>query len=429
MPQASAAPAAKRVRTRTFATLAENPAYRRFYLGQGVSLIGTWLQDAAVAWIVFDMTGSERVSGIVSAAGVLPGVFVGLFAGALADRIAPRRMILMMQAAQMGLAFALAGLVASGSTSIWPLAVILAVTRICVTFEMPSRQVFLYHLVGRSSLMNAIALNSGLFNASRVLGPALAGICLDHFGHTSPFLINGASYLAAIGALLTITPVARDVRPNDQGSEVFRGLAYLKHDARVRTLFLLMGFFSVVGMGYMALAPAYASKVLHARTFGYSMLLCCGGAGATIGALVVASLGGMSHRERLVPAGMVLFGGSLAVAGWLPPLLVRHGLPTVGLMAASGCLLAAGFGALVFYAATQTLIQTSVPDDLRGRIMGVWMIVYSASVPLGSLWAGLLGQGGGVALVMEVSAALCVATAVFVVASGLLCLPSQRDVA
>jgi MFS family permease len=212
MPEATT-DAPPRVRSRTFATLADNPDYRRFYVGQGVSLVGTWLQDAAVSWIVYEMTGSEWMLGLVSASGTLPGMFVGLHAGALADRLPPKVMICAMQIAQMVLAFLLAALVFSGSVRIWQMALILALTRVCVTFEMPSRQVFLYDLVGKSSIMNAIALNSGLFNASKVVGPAIAGVILAKLGRTMCFTLNGASYLAAIAALMMIHRPAQAVVP------------------------------------------------------------------------------------------------------------------------------------------------------------------------------------------------------------------------
>jgi MFS family permease len=417
------APAADplRVRSRTFAALADNPAYRRFYLGQGVSLIGTWLQDAAVSWIVFEMTGSEWWLGVVSAAGVMPGLLVGLLAGALADRVVPRTMILAMQVAQMLLAFALAVLVGLGSVQIWHMIAILALARVCVTFEMPCRQVFLYELVGRRQMMNAIALNSGLFNASRVIGPALAGLFLARFGTTAPFVLNGVSYLAAIAALLTIR-VDRGPVPLESGgpADVLGGLAYLSRDRRLALLYVLMAFFGFVGMGYMALVPAYARLVVRTGAVGYSLLLSAGGLGATVGALGVASLGGLERKEDLVLAGMGIFATALAAAGILPGALVGSG-PAWGPQAVAAlCLCGTGFGAIVFYSSTQTLIQTTVPDHLRGRIMGVWMLVYSGSVPLGALWAGRLAQGGGVALVMELSAALCASAAMGVWMSGVL---------
>lgn len=404
------------VRSRTFAALAI-PDYRRYYVGQGVSLIGTWVQSAAVSWIVFDITHSSRMLGLVDAAGVLPGLFVGLIAGALADRVVPRTMILAMQVGQMLMAFLLAYLVGTGAVRIWQLALILAVTRVCVTFEMPSRQVFLYDLVGRSSLMNAIALNSGLFNASRVLGPALAGYCLAQFGRTACFVLNGASYLAAIAALLMIRAQHRPHHSETKGpAALLGGLAYLKRDRRLAALYVLMSFFGIVGMGYAALVPAYARLVVHTQAMGYSLLLASSGLGATAGALLVASLGGLKRKIVLVGGGMAIFALSLFAAGVLPGAVGRLGPQQAGLVVASVCLFGAGFGAIVFYSSTQTLIQTTVPDHLRGRIMGVWMIVYSGSVPLGSIWAGELALRHGVPLVMEVSAGLCLAVALGVLA-------------
>jgi MFS family permease len=359
--------------------------------------------------------------GVVEAAGIMPGLFVGLAAGALADRVVPRTMILVMQVGQMALAFALAWLVGMGVVEIWQMAAILALSRVCVTFEMPSRQVFLYDIVGRTSLPNAIALNSGLFNASRVLGPALAGLCLARFGRTSCFLLNGASYLAAIAALLCIR-VERRLRPAESRglAEVMGGFTYLQRDRRVRSLFLLMAFFGVVGMGYVALVPAYARRIVHTEALGYSLLLACSGVGATVGALVVASLGGLRRKETLVLSGMLIFAVFLSAAGVLPAWAGRVWSFPGALLAASACLFGAGFGAIVFYSATQTVIQTVVPDHLRGRIMGIWMIVYSGSVPLGALWAGELALSRGVTMVMEASAILCVAVAALVLASGVL---------
>jgi MFS family permease len=419
MPHASASEPA-RIRSRTFAALAI-PDYRRFYIGQGVSLIGTWLQSAAVSWIVFDMTRSARMLGVVEAMSVLPGLLVGVLAGALADRVAPRTMIVLMQVGQMLLAFLLALLIGLGIIQIWQMVLILAATRVCVTFEMPSRQVLLYDLVGRSSLMNAIALNSGLYNASRVLGPALAGLCLARFGRTSCFVLNGASYLAAIATLLSIRiPPRPPVRRGPGEGDVLAGFAYLQQDRRVRTLFVLMAFFSVVGMGYTALIPAYARLVVHTEAIGYSLLLAFSGVGATAGALVVATLGGLKRKESLVVGGMMVFAASLAAAGAFPGLASSLLDSRAALAVAALCLFGTGFGAIVFYSATQTLILTTVPDHLRGRIMGIWMIAYSGAVPLGALGAGELAMSRGVSLVMEISAALCFSTVLGLISSRVL---------
>lgn len=407
------------VRSRMFAAFA-NPDYRKFYLGQGVSLIGTWLQAAAVSWIVFDRTKSERMSGWVEAAGIVPGLFVGLLAGALADRVVPRTMILLSQVAQMALAFLLAVLVMSGNERVWHLALIVAFTRVFVTFEMPARQVFLYDVVGRSMLVNAIALNSGLFNASRVIGPALAGLCLSRLGESACFGLNGASYLAAIASLLLIRLRPRMQHSSGKGAgDMLGGFAYLMHDRRVRSLFLLMTGFGLLGGGFSALGPSYAQRFIGTGTSGYSILLAMGGVGATLGALLVAWLGGVERRERVVLAGIGVFAASMAASVAIPPWFGPFG-GTARLVGGAICLLGTGLGAIVFYAATQTMIQSAVPDTLRGRVMGIWMIVYSGSVPLGCLWAGELAQAIGVGTVMYVSAALCGTLTLGVGLSGVL---------
>lgn len=396
------------IRSRTFAAL-QNPDYRRFYLGQGISLIGTWLQGAAVNWIVFEKTHSESMLGIVGAAGLLPGLFVGLFAGMLADRVVPRRMILLMELGQMVLAFALALLIGLGVVQVWQMIVIVMLTRVCVTFEMPSRQVFLYDVVGRADLANAIALNSGLFNASRVIGPALAGVIYAGLGATACFALNGASYAAAIAAVLAIR---RPTRLSPQGTESFGGalggFAYIWSDRQVTILFLLMTVFGVVGMGYDSMIPAYATHVVETGVRGYSLLLASSGAGATIGALLVASFGRVDLRERLVLAGLFVFAGSLSASALLPPIVGHAAFPFARLFTAAACLFGVGFGAVLFYSSSQTIIQNVLPDHLRGRVMAIWLIGFSGSVPLGSLWTGRVASSHGVTFAMTVSSGLCV---------------------
>jgi MFS family permease len=416
---------ARSVRSRTFAAL-DHPGFRRYYLGQGISLVGTWLQGAAVRWLVYDQSHSEFRLGQVEVAALLPGLFVGLYAGALADRMTPLRMIVLMECGQMALAFLLSLLVGLQVAQIWQMALILALARICVTFELPSRQVFFYELVGPENLSNAIALNSGLFNATRVLGPALAGVCLTLVGATGCFALNGVSYLAAIAAVLSIQlpPRPRPLhREPFTAKELLGGLGYLRGNRRIFAQFALVTFFGVVGMGYEAMVPAYARRVVQTGVGGYSVLLACSGIGATIGAFVVASLGGLRRKERLTIAGLLIFGGSIAFAALLPGRLPPSSEGGARLAAAAGCLLMAGFGAVLFYSSSMTLIQLAAPDQLRGRIMGIWMIVYSGSVPLGALWTGRAAQWWGVAPVLEFSALVCIAVGVAVWATGALAAP------
>jgi MFS family permease len=410
------------VRSPTFAAL-EHPDFRRYYMGQAISLVGTWLQGAAVRWLVFDQTHSEFMLGVIEVASLMPGLLVGLFAGALADRVVPLRMIVLMELGQMILAFVLAAVVWMQIFQVWQLALILALARICVTFELPSRQVFFFDLVGPEILSNAIALNSGLFNATRVVGPALAGVSLSLVGAAGCFALNGASYLAAIAAVLSIRLPAR---PRPLGREAFTikaitgGLSYLKTDRRIFAQFALVAFFGFVGMGYEAMVPAYARRVVDTGVYGYSALLATSGIGATVGAFVVASLGGLVRKERLTITGMVVFGACLAGAALSPAYFPPTSAGLSRLVAASVCLLGAGFGAVLFYSSSMTVIQLAAPDHLRGRIMGIWMIVYSGSVPLGALWTGRVAQSWGVSFVMGLSAALCVVVGLIVWTSGVL---------
>jgi predicted MFS family arabinose efflux permease len=413
----------KPLRSQTFASL-ESADFRRFYLGQGISLIGTWLQAAAVRWIVFDRTGSEPMLGVMEAANLMPGLLVGIFAGAVADRFAPRTMILAMEAGQMLLAFALAVVVWNDQSSVWQMAMVLALARICVTFELPSRQVFLYEMVGPQNIPNAIALNSGLFNATRVIGPALAGLGLSVLGAAGCFFVNGISFVAAIAAVLAIRTVSAPSRTSSPRPftlrEVLGGLEYLGRAPVIRNHYLLMAYFGIMGMGYEAMMPSFARKVVGTGVQGYGVILACAGAGATVGALGMASLGGIRRIDRIVIAGMMVFSISLgAGAGfhfWVP----ESWPEPARVVAASLCLLGAGFGAVLFYAATQTRIQLVVPDHLRGRVMGIWMIVFSGSVPLGALWTGRAAAAWGVSTVMGCSAVLCFFSALVVVVSGVL---------
>ncbi len=409
------------MRSPTFAALGE-PGFRRFYLGQGISLIGSWLQAAAVRWLVFDQTRSEFMLGVVEVASLLPGLFVGLYAGALADRLAPMRMILLMECAQMALAFVLTLLVGFHVAQIWQMAIILALARICVTFELPSRQVFFFELVGPEILSNAIALHSGLFNATRVLGPALAGVCLSLFGATGCFALNTVSFMAAIAAVLSIrlAPRPRPAHHEPIGLRVILGgLSYLRRDRKIFAQFALVAFFGVIAMGYEAMVPAYAARVVQTGVRGYSILLATSGVGATAGALMVASLGGLRRKERLTLVGMIIFGTSLAFAAVIPAWLPPDAAKSLRLACGAICLMWAGFGAVIFYSSSLTLIQTRVPDNLRGRIMGVWMIVYSGSVPLGALWTGRVAQSWGVGFVMGFSAAICMITALVLLGLGI----------
>jgi len=390
-----------------------NRNYRLYFAGQGVSLIGTWLQAAAVRWLVYEQTGSTDRLGVMEVANLMPGLLIGLFAGAISDRVAPRAMILAMQVGQMTCAFALAALVAADAAQFWQMAAILALARVCVSFELPSRHVFLYELVGPGSLTNAIALNSGLFNATRVIGPALAGLGFAVLGAAGCFTLNAVSYLAAIASVLMIRLPRRERSGTSRGAaigDVLAGLDYLRGERRISSALALMGFFGLMGMGYEAMTPVFARTILGVEVGGYSVLLASGGAGATLGALTVARMGDDVRKDLMIVYGMLCFSAFLLAAS-LFPLWSSPSWPTsVRLACGIGCLFGAWFGAAFFYSSTQTFIQLAIPSAMRGRIMGVWMVVFSGSVPLGALWTGRAAATWGVCPVMTFSALICLAT-------------------
>ena len=248
-------------------------------------------------------------------------------------------------------------------------------------------------------------------------------MCLSYLGAAGCFALNGLSYVAAIAAVLSIRlerPERTRPHANFTFREVLGGLHYLKHDRRILSILLLVILFGVIGMGYDAMVPAYTRRIVKAGISGYSLLMACGGIGATLGAFFVASLGKHGRRDRWVIFGMLIFAFFLAGAALIPAWLGSAGTSQVRLRAASVCLLGAGFGAVVFYASAQTIIQLESPDHLRGRIMGIWMIAFSGSVPIGALWTGRAAVRFGVDVVMAFSAGLCVVVGLVVLASGVL---------
>jgi predicted MFS family arabinose efflux permease len=256
-----------------------------------------------------------------------------------------------------------------------------------------------------------------------VIGPALSGPGLMFLGAAGCFALNGVSFIAAIVALISIrmdrTPHERP-HAGFRFSEVLGGLVHLKDDRRMLALFVMVAVFGVMAMGYEAMVPAYARKVIHTDVEGYSLLLAFSGIGATFGAFAVAWRGGARRKERVAILGLLIFAASIGGGALLPTLLPPSWAHWTRLALGSFCMLGAGFGAALFYASAQTLVQLASPDRLRGRIMGIWMIIYSGSVPLGALWTGRAAQSFGIATVMGFSAVLCMVVGIVVLATGVL---------
>jgi MFS family permease len=361
--------------------------FRLFWCGQLVSLIGTWMQSVGQAWLVLELTNSPFRLGLIGALQFGPILLFSFLSGAISDRVRKRRLLLGTQTALMLQAFTLAVLVWSGHVQFWHVAVLAALYGLATTLDMPSRQAYIAHLVPRGDLMNAIALNSAVFNGARVVGPAMAGLLVARYGTAAAFVMNGASFIAVIAALATIrtegTPSPR--RGIGLRAEIAEGVRYAAGTPRVA---LVMGLLTVVGLFLVnmnVLVPLIARDVLHEGAHGFGLLMASLGLGAVTGALAVAVLS--VGRPRL---GMVV-GPALAAAGQLLLLSTARHFGTT-----AAVLVALGFAQIVFMTTCNTTVQIAVPDELRGRVMGLYALVFAGMTPIGALIMGTVAEHWGV---------------------------------
>jgi len=357
--------------------------FRLFFLGQGVSLIGTWMQNIAQGWLVLELTNSPFYVGLVSALGSLGVLLLTIYGGIVADRTDKHRLVVLTQSLSMLPAFGLAALVWTKTVTVWHVAALAGLLGVVNAFDVPARQALIVELVGKEDLMNAIALNSSAFNAARVIGPAVAGAVIGAFGVGICFFLNGVSYFGVIAGLLAMRLPRYERRSGD--ASAWAGLrevvTFIRSDRRVSTVVVLMGLFSIFGFPYLVMMPVFARDVLHRGAAGYGVMMTSVGIGALVGALGVALLG------RYIRKGPTLIaaGGSFAV------LLVAFALSKVYLL--SVALLALTGGAMIVNnALANTTIQTLVPDALRGRVMGFYAFVFVGLAPLGSLEVGALAE-------------------------------------
>jgi len=360
--------------------------FRLFLFGQTVSLTGTWMQSIAQGWLVLQLTDSSFYVGLVAALGSIGVLLFTLYAGVVADRSDKRRVVVITQTLLMLQAFALAALVATGKVtveSVMGLALFLGIVN---AFDIPTRQSFLVEMVGKDDLMNAIALNSSMFNAARVFGPAVAGVLIGTVGTAWCFALNGVSYLAVIAGLLAMRLPPHV--PQSGGGSTWAGfresLAYIGADARVSTLVVLTGLFSVFGFPFLVLMPVVARDVLRVGAAGYGALMAAVGAGALLGALGIAVLSRRIPKGRTLVTGGTSFGLALVLFS-----ASRSFALSLLVLALAGCAM------ILNNALTNTMLQTLVPDGLRGRVMGFYSFVFVGLAPLGSLQAGVLAEHYG----------------------------------
>jgi len=356
--------------------------YRLFFGGQLVSVTGSWMQNMALSWLTYHLTNSAFLLGLISTIGSLPMLLFAIPGGVLADRLQKRRILLFTQSAAMVLAFVLAALTGFKWIRVWQIAMLAGLSGTVLAAGMPARQAFVIEMVERKDLMNAIALNSSIFNGARVIGPALAGILVASVGAAWCFFINGVSFVAVLVGLLLMRFAPRPPRERKTSAlaDAVGGLRYLRSNRTVLRLAGLLAVFSVFGWSYAVLMPIFAREVFHMGPQGLGYLMTATGIGALAGALTVASLSGYPIRR-------LLFGGAFLLAAAL------IGFSFSRVFGLSVVLLAlAGFGGVVFMSTANTTFQTSVPDEVRGRTMGVWGLVFAGTAPLGSLQAGTLAQ-------------------------------------
>ena len=381
----------------TFAAL-KHRNFRLFFVGQLISLTGSWIQNTAQGWLVYQLTGSKVLLGTVAAVGSLPMLLLSVWGGSVADRHPKRTVVLLTQTGMMLTAFVFAALVGSGRIQPWHILGLAAAGGVAMAFDMPARHAFMVEMTNREDLMNAVSLNSSIVNGTRVVGPAVAGLLMAQVGMTWCFLLNGLSFIAVIAGLLMMR-LPRFVPPAEPAStarHVLEGFTYVAGHRRVRILLLLFGVVVVFGWSYSILLPAYATDILQLGESGYGALLSANGCGALLGALTVATYGNRVRPRLLILGGLWLFSAMLvllAVVRWFPLVLA--------------CMVVGGWGMLLYFSTTNTLIQTHVSDEMRGRVMGIWALVFGGMMPVGGLESGLLSQALGVPWTIATGALVC----------------------
>jgi MFS family permease len=373
--------------------------YRLFFGGQGLSLIGTWMQQIAVSWLVYRLTHSVFMLGVVGFASRIPTFLLAPAAGVLVDRWNRHRTLVYTQTLSMIQALILASLVLTGTVLVWQIISLTLVLGVINAFDVPARQSFVVDMIGRKEdLGNAIALNSSMVNGARLVGPSLAGILIAVVGEGLCFLVNAVSFLAVIVSLTAMKDIPK--RPKTLHPHFLRGLtegfSYAFGFAPIRSLLLLLALVSLMGMGYMVLMPVFAKDILHGGANTYGFLMGATGVGALTGALFLASRKTVVGLGRLIVVASGIFGVGLI------------GLSFTRVFVLSLILMAVvGFGMMVQMAATNTVLQTIVDEDKRGRVMSLYAMAFMGMTPFGSLLAGSLARSIGVPHTVVIGGGCC----------------------
>jgi MFS family permease len=377
--------------------------YRLFFSGQLVSLIGSWMQSVAESWLVYRLTGSAALLGVAGFSSQIPVLFLATFGGTVADRYNRHRIIVVTQTISMALPLVLAALVFTGRVHVWHVFALAATLGVVNAFDVPARQAFVIEMVGKDDLVNAIALNSSIVNGARAIGPAIAGVLLAAVGEGWCFLLNGVSYIAVIVGLLLmrLPPRLQFEHPARALAGVTQGYRYVMNTMPVRDLLLMVGLLSFAGQPFSTLMPIFAEDILHGGARGLGLLMASAGVGSLAGALTLASRSTIRGLGRIVAASGLIFGIGLTIFAlsrlfWL----------------SAAVLLVVGMSMITQAASTNTLIQSMVPNAMRGRVMAIYAMMFMGMMPLGALVEGWIAERIGAPYTVMGGGLVCVAGAI-----------------
>jgi MFS family permease len=382
---------------RTFASLRRHRNYRLFFTGQVISVSGTWMQNVALAWLVVELTRSPLAVGVLAFCRFIPFTVFGLVAGVVADRIDNRKLVIGTQTVSMCFSALFGVLVLGGLETLWVVYLLAILSSTALVFDAPGRHALTFQMVGREELSNAVALNASLFNASRVVGPAVAGVLIAAFGVGVCFAINAVTFLAVLTSLLMmrkeeLVPVARVGEPPTMMKGIREGLAWVLRSPDARLVLSIVTVLSTVGFNFHVILPLLASDTLKTGPEVFGVLSACFGGGALVGALLSAGLGRASWKALVA-----------GTAGFSICLLALAPLATVWLCAA--LLFLTGVCFTLWTSNANSLLQLRAPDHLRGRVVSLYLWAFAGLAPLGGLLAGWLCEVGGTQLSFTVAGA------------------------
>ncbi|MBE3115114.1 MAG: MFS transporter, partial [Actinobacteria bacterium] len=390
--------------------------YRLFFAGQSISLVGTWMQMVAISWLVYHLTNSALLLGLVGFFSQIPSFVLTPFTGVFVDRWNRHRILVITQTLSMIQAFALAFLTLTGTINILSIILLSLSLGLINAFDMPARQSFVIEMVEKKEdLPNAIALNSSLVNVARFIGPAVAGLLVAAVGEGFCFLINGISYVAVIIALLAmkVNKITKRVSINNIPKEIKEGFKYSFGFAPIRSILLLLGLVSLVGMPYIVLMPIFAKDILHGGAHTLGFLMAAAGIGALVGGIYLASRKSVLGLVKILTFATGIFGLGLIIFAFSKNLYFSLSM-----------MLVSGFGMLLQIAASNTLLQTITEDDKRGRVMSFFTMAFMGMSPFGNLIAGAMADKIGAPNTVLISGVICIIGAIIFLTR----LPSLRKI-